>query len=140
MKKAILLTSLLFTFLTMQAQTKWSISLSGKVVLKNRTEDPEKNILKIKRPGLKKPGNITISFAKKDTASVITIMADDANRSGLKSWENVSQKITITSAELKELYTGRSKIVFYYTAIPRDPEKAALVRMRPIHLFTVVLQ
>ncbi|MEQ1677694.1 MAG: hypothetical protein ABL876_13380 [Chitinophagaceae bacterium] len=89
---------------------------------------------------MKKPGNITISFAKKDTASVITIMADDANRSGLKSWENVSQKITITSAELKELFTGRSKIVFYYTAIPRDPEKAAIVRMRPIHLCTVVLQ
>lgn len=140
MKKLFILTSLLFTLFTMQAQTKWTVSCTGKAVLKNVTEDAEKNILKIKRTSLSKSGNISIAFDKKDTASIRTIMADDTNRSGLKSWEDVTKPVTITNAELQELFTGRNRIEFYYTEIPKDPAKAALVRIRPVHLCSVILQ
>ncbi|MBL7746903.1 MAG: hypothetical protein JNM19_05710 [Chitinophagaceae bacterium] len=140
MKKLFLLTGLLFTLTTMQAQTKWTVSCTGKAVLKNVTEDTEKNILKIKRSSLSKTGNISIAFDKKDTAAIRTIMADDTNRSGLKNWEDVTKPVTITNAELQELFTGRNRIELYYTEIPRDPAKAALVRVRPVHLCSVILQ
>lgn len=140
MKKLVLLTSLLLTFFSMNAQTKWNISCTGKSVLKNVTEDPAKNIVTIKRSSLNKKGNLTISFASTDPESIRTIMSDDSARSGIKSWEKVTKPVTITNAALKKLVTGHSRIEFYYTAIPSDPAKAALVRVRPIHMFTLIVE
>lgn len=140
MKKIFFLGLLLSAFFISGAQTSWSVSCSGKPILKNASEAPQKNVLSIKRSSLKKSGNITISFDKADSTSIRTLMADDSNRSGIKSWEDVTKPVVITNAELKQLFTGRNTIHFYFTEIPRDPAKAALVRVRPVHLCTVSAQ
>lgn len=140
MKKMILLTGLLVSFLMMDAQTTWSISNSGKTVLKNVGENPSKNVIKIKKSALQQTGNITIHFTKNDKEHIRTVMVNDIANIGIGSWENVTAPIVITNAALKKLFNSGNKINFYFTEIPSDPEKAALVRVRMIHLVTIVLQ
>jgi len=38
------------------------------------------------------------------------------------------------------LFSGRTKLLFYFTEIPKDPAKAAVVRIRPVHLCTLVIE
>ncbi len=140
MKKILLSAVFLLSLVAAQAQTRWTVSCSGKAVLKNVEEDPQKNTLRIKRSSLSKTGNITIAFASYDTSVIRTVMADDSTRVGLKSWEDVKKPLAISNADLKVLLTGRNRIDIYFTEIPRDPKKAALVRVRPVHLCTIRLQ
>lgn len=140
MKKMILLTGLLVSFLVMDAQTTWSISNTGKTVLKNVGENSSKNVIKIKKSALQQSGNITIRFTKNDKENIRTVMVNDIANIGIGSWENVTAPIVITNAALKKLFNSGNKINFYFTEIPSDPEKAALVRVRMIHLVTIVLQ
>ncbi len=139
MKKIFLLSLLASVTLFASAQTSSSITYLGKKVLKNATENPEKNIIKIQRKSLNKPGNFIISFNNYDTAYKRTVMVDDANRQGIKNFEEINKPLTISNKELKKLLTGRNKIVIYYSKIPSDPSKAAIVRMRPIHICTVIV-
>lgn len=139
MKKIFLLSLLASVTLFASAQTSSSITYLGKKVLKNATENPEKNIIKIQRKSLNKPGNFIISFNNYDTAYKRTVMVDDANRQGIKNFEEINKPLTISNKELKKLLTGRNKIVIHYSKIPSDPSKAAIVRMRPIHICTVVV-
>ena len=140
MKRILLAAAFLLFLVASQAQTRWTVSCNGKAVLKNVSEGPQKNTFRIKRSSLSKTGNITITFASYDTSVIRTVMADDSSRVGLKSWEEVNKPLVISNADLKVLLTGRNRIDLYVTQIPRDPEKAALVRMRPIHLCTIRLQ
>ena len=68
-----------------------------------------------------------------------TIMVDDSAGSGIKNWEEVKRQWQITTAELKQILQKSGDISFYFTEIPRDIDKAMLVRIRPVHLCTVKL-
>jgi hypothetical protein len=140
MKKNIILLLLACSSLLLNAQMNWNIKYQKKDLLKNVSEDAAKNLVTITKASLKKSGSFTIAFNKPDTSNTYTLMVDDDNRSGIKSWDNVTKSVAITTAELKTLLLNRGKIHFYYTAIPKDPAKAAIVRMRPIHVCTLLLK
>ena len=118
----------------------WNVSYMGKSLLKKAPENPAKNVVTIKKSDLLKKGSFIITFNKIDTSSNITLMADDENRSGLMSWENITRSVTISNANFKHLLANRKTIQFFYSAIPKDPAKAMLVRMRPIHVCTVMVE
>lgn len=139
MKKILFLLALVFSTAILSAQQQWTVCYRGKTCLKNGEEDPAGNLIKITKAGLAKKGDLTIRFKTDDGTVYRHLMADDQNRSGIKGWENIGTSFSISTAELKKLFNGRTKVLFYFTEIPKDPEKAALVRVRPVHLFTLEL-
>jgi hypothetical protein len=135
---------LLFTLGTFmaQAQTGWTVSYQKKALLKNAAEDKTKNVVNIKTSTLKSTALLQLQPVDADTAFNITIEAEAVNEefTGLKSWEYKGKAVSISGAELKTLFTGRKKLAFYYTAIPKDPNLAAVVRVRKVHICTVNLK
>ena len=126
--------------LAIHAQQSWTVSHQKKVLLKNVEEDTEGNIIKIRRSALSLSGCLTITFKVNDGTVIRTLMADDSSRVGIKNWEKVKKTISISNTDLKKLFKGRNKILLYFTEIPKDPAKAAVVRMRPLHLCTLELK
>ncbi|MBI3137160.1 MAG: hypothetical protein HYZ15_01100 [Sphingobacteriales bacterium] len=140
MKKTIVLLSILCCTATLFGQQRWTVSHQKKTILKNAGEDEKKNIIVINKATLSLSGCLTIRFKINDGTVNRTLMADDSSRVGLKSWENVKTTISVKNADLKKLFDGRDKLLFYFTEIPKDPAKAAVVRMRPLHICTLVLK
>jgi len=140
MKKILFFFCAVLLNLAVQAQQSWTVSHQKKVLLKNVEEDTEGNTIKIRKSALSQAGYLTITFKVNDGTVNRTLMADDSSRAGIKSWEKVKKTISLSNAELKKLFKGRNKVVLYFTEIPKDPAKAAVVRMRPVHLCTLVIK
>ncbi|HEV7783657.1 MAG TPA: hypothetical protein VGO58_20450, partial [Chitinophagaceae bacterium] len=79
---------------------------------------------------------------------VRTLMIDDSTGAGIielpeiKSVKKSKAQITYTipNKQLKEILAHNKKIMIYFTSIPSDPAKAALVRIRPVHICTIGLE
>ena len=137
MKQLSIAIVLLLSATRMTAQYTWCVSLNGKTKLKTVTESKEKNILLVSDAELNKTGFFQIKFNRYDTAMLRTIMVDDSTGSGVKNWEEVKRQWQVTTAELKQILQKSGDISFYFTEIPRDINKAMLVRVRPVHLCTI---
>ena len=123
--------------IAVQAQNNWCVSHNGKTLLRNVSEQPEKNQAAVTKSALMKTGYLQIKFNWLDTSVYRTIMVDDASGSGIRNWEEVKRSWRISNQELYKLFDGREQIKFYYTEIPRDVNKAMLIRIRPVHLCTL---
>ncbi|MBK6936235.1 MAG: hypothetical protein IPH18_04615 [Chitinophagaceae bacterium] len=125
-----------------QAQTGWTISYQKKALLKNAAEDKTRNVVSIKKSTLKSTALLQLNPVGADTAYNITIEAEAVGEAftGLNAWEYSGKAVSISGTELKTLFTGRKKLAFYYTAIPKDPNLAAVVRVRKVHICTVNLK
>lgn len=137
MKKLFLIFSLLLSTAALQAQYTWCVKLNGKTLLKTVSENQEKNVVSLTDASLKSTGYFEIDFSRSDTSMHRTILVNDASGSGLSSWEEVKRKWRISNKELSKLFEGHEQLKFYYTEIPRDVNKAMLVRVRPVHLCTI---
>jgi hypothetical protein len=111
-----------------------------KALLKMVEERPGKNLITLSRTALLKKGSLAIYFSDYDTSMVRTVEANDTNRSGQQYWENVGKKLLIPNTDLLKLLNTHQRIILTYTEIPRDPEKAMLVRVRPIELCIIGLK
>jgi hypothetical protein len=120
------------------SQESWDITFAKKTLLKKTAENPEKNIVKISRTSLTTKNKFVLKLNDIDTAYYITIEATTEDGSGQQSWKYTGKSLIISGSNLKKLLTGRNKIKFQYMAIPKDPDLAAVVRLRPIHICTVV--
>lgn len=138
MKYIILLTSLLFTVLTTQAQKgSWIIKLNNKTVLSTRQEDVIKNVKKIKSTDWKKPGKLEIIFTEdeKDTWMRSFQFADEMDNDILRKDSTLHS--TISLVEIRQLFAGKKQIKIYTTISPLDPGIA--IRIRRVHLCTLQL-
>ena len=120
------------------SQESWDITFAKKTLLKKAAENPEKNSVKISRTSLTTKNKFILKLNDVDTAYNITIEVTSEDGTGQQSWKYTGKQLTISGATLKKLLTGRNKIKFQYMAIPKDPNLAAVVRIRPVHICTVV--
>jgi hypothetical protein len=133
--------SMLFLASVVNGQSdSWKIIHNNKLLLNATVEDESKNLLQIKRTEFDKSGQLTIEYKEEtppeDWRRTIAIV--DANDSTL--FENTgSNTLDISNATMKELIGGREKIKIYTWSLPKDPAKAALVRVRRVHLCTISL-
>ncbi|MBN8686439.1 MAG: hypothetical protein J0M10_05455 [Chitinophagales bacterium] len=140
MKQLLVLIAVILLAGQLTAQQRWTLSYQKKVRLKSVEENPTANAITIKRASLKAASDLVITFKVNDGKVNRTVMADDSSRSGIKNWDKVKKTLTIKAAELRKLFKERDTILFYFTEIPKDPALAAVVRMRPVHLFTLVVK
>jgi hypothetical protein len=147
MKKMFLLLSLSFAYMLPQAQIQkadsWKIKWNNKVILETNKNDEAANTRKIKMAGLKKNYFLEISYkesdAQKEKAWKRSFIFFDENDKELLRKDS-TRNAKITAAELKKLSGDKKKIMIYTIAIPTDPDLAARVRVRRVHLCTLELQ
>ena len=142
MKNLILLLTFLSTVFVSQAQDSWKIKLNKKVLLSATAEDEVKNIKKIKSVELNKPGYLEVLYKEMPvkTGWQRSLLFFDENDTELWRKDNSKAATKISNAILKKLFTGKNKIKIYTISLPTDPNKAAAVRVRRVHLCTLELK
>ncbi|MEI9807120.1 MAG: hypothetical protein WDO16_04095 [Bacteroidota bacterium] len=144
MKKIFLLLSLICTYMLSQAQSdSWKIKWNKKTILQAGKEDETANTKKIKRADLSKKYCLEISYQEADPAKEKEwtrsfLIYGDSDNDVLR--KDSTRSIQVTAAELKKLFGDQKKIRIYTIAIPSDPDLAARVRVRRVHLCTLELE
>lgn len=130
----LLIVFLLLSFNVM-AQDNWKVKQNDRVVLKADGEDEEKNVVTIRSSA---PAALSILLGgkapEKDWTRSIFIV--DANDNEVYRKDNV-QQLKLTAALVKKLSANNKTLRVFTIALPNDPEVAARVRVRRVHLCTL---
>ena len=138
MKLWLLLIALSFKGIVM-AQDSWKVKLNGKEVLISSVENEDKNSIALSSADLKKKKNFNVTYLEKNKAKDWErfIVAVGENDELIKKKGNT---FIISNAALQHLFNKSGSIKFYTWALPLDPKKRAAVRVRRVHLCTLVLK
>jgi hypothetical protein len=121
----------------------WKITWNKKIILQTSKSDEAANVRKIKAGDLKKNYTLEISYKesdpKKEKEWIRSFMIFDEKDAELLRKDS-TRYAKISAAELKKLFGNNKKLKIYTIAIPSDPEMAARVRVRRVHLCTLQLQ
>lgn len=125
--------------ITAAAKPGWQVFVNKQLILQSNTEDPDANSKMVKASDLFTNNGLQIIYTEAPDAKLNrSYVIMDVNRRELFRTENTKQPIG--GAELKKAIGDQSTIVIYTVAIPSDPAIAATVRVRPVHLCTLILQ
>lgn len=121
-------------------QESWKVSHNGKVKLEVTEENAEKNTASIKSAELAKKSFLQIAYKEitpqKDWKREI-IIYDPADN---EIFRQKGSLLKISNASLRNLFKKSKTLMVYTIALPSDPAQAALVRVRRVHLCTLVLK
>lgn len=139
MKPAALLLALGLSFAAL-AQDSWKVVHNGKQKLQTTVEKPDGNVVYLNRIDLQKNGTLAIIFsdAEKQAGWTRTITMVDKGETELHT--HTGNLFTISNANLKKLFARVSTIYVYTWTLPDDPELAARIRIRRVHLSTIKLR
>jgi hypothetical protein len=142
MKKLLLAAILLSAFTMSHAQDSWKIKLNGKIIFTAAGEDEIKNTKSIKRTELARPGTLDVLYKESipQESWRRSLLFFDENDNQLFVKDSVTAVTKINNATLKKLFTDKKKLRIYTIATPTDPDLAARVRLRRVHLVTIDLQ
>lgn len=127
----------------------WKAKLGTNKTWTFKGEDTKKNIVSVPRSLLAK--NISLMLGYKPAADEKewkrSLLINDSTGAGIIELPELTKAkkdktgiwYTITAKQLKEILQRHKKITIHYRSIPTDPEKAALVRVRPVFICTVNL-
>ncbi|MFL5772944.1 MAG: hypothetical protein ACJ75F_07295 [Flavisolibacter sp.] len=123
---------------TMSAQDSWKVQLNDKVVLKTSEENSEKNVIKISASSLQKKKDFIISYSegekKKGWQRFITIYNDQDG----ELYKQTGNKIKMKNSVLSSLFEKSKTLKVYTWSLPTDPKLKQTVRVRRVHLCTLV--
>jgi len=123
----------------MAQNDQWKVTHNAKVRL-STSEENEKNSIEIKTADVNKKGLLSIAFKEgvpQPDWQRELIIFDPADNELLKQKGSL---LKVQNADLKKLF-GKSKTLMVYTmSLPKDPNLAATVRVRRVHLCTLVLK
>lgn len=151
MMKRLFFLVLLFaaTHPVMAQTTSWTLKI-GKISKSFSADYQRKNTLSITSLELSKKGDLLIGYkpSADEKEWKRTLLINDSTGTGIielpelvKTKKNSSGIwFTIPNKKLKEVLSKHGKILIDCASIPSDPEKAALVRMRPLPVCAVVLR
>jgi len=142
MKALFFFVSTLFLAISVNGQSdSWKIYFNKKLLLKATEESESKNVVKIKSADLKKAGQLSIMFVdaipNKDWRRTIAIFDDKDSTLYEQTGVNA---VRIANSRIKKMSAGKTRIKIYTWSLPKDPNKAALVRIRRVHLCTLELE
>lgn len=122
------------------AQNSWEVFLDEKILLNTSKEDEKKNVIKISSADLNKAKTFIVSL--KETSAQKgwerTIIMYDEKDNELK--KQAGKRLAVQTFELKALLDKLGTIKIYTINSPTDPKMKARVRIRRIHLCTLILQ
>ena len=118
------------------AQDYWTVTYKGNEVLHAAAEDTLANRISINP----KRGAVRLRYhevpERKDWKR--TLMAQDATG---KEWQQADgHSLKLRHRALRKMTSTVQRIYLYTSSLPADPERAATVRIRPVHLCTLVFE
>jgi hypothetical protein len=119
----------------------WTIKLNNKTILSTSNEDETANTKKLRVRDLtsaKSSMDISYTQGRVRTGFHRSINFYDENDKQLLT-KKIKSNIRLNNKELKKLAAAGKTIKIYTIAIPSDPEIAATVRVRRVHLCTLEL-
>lgn len=142
MKQILLATILSLAAFVVNAQDSWIIKLNNKSVITASKEDEDANVKTINRSELKKAGSLQVFYkeAEPKIGWKRSILLFDENGAELSRIDSLTAKSKLSTATLKKGFQGKSKILIYTISLPTDPNLAATIRVRRVHLGTLELR
>ena len=125
---------------TSEAQDKWIVHVNKKAVLEATEESVENNRVRLKAAELKKTNNFVLTYFEnpKQKGWTRSIMIFDSTDKELKRIKGT--KLSLTNSNLLSLLKKHKSILIYTWSIPDDPALKARIRVRRVHLCTLVLE
>ncbi|MBL7741753.1 MAG: hypothetical protein JNK14_21215 [Chitinophagaceae bacterium] len=123
-------------------ENSWTIKWNKKVLLTATSENESANTRKLKKTELSKKYFLEINYKEADPVKAkewkrsFLFFGDTENELLRK---DSTQSVKIAAAELKKLFGKQKKIRIYTLSIPTDPDLAARVRVRRVHVCTLML-
>ena len=139
MKIFTLLLSLTLGFSAL-AQDNWKVALNGKELLSTAEEKPEGNIVTLSKADLAKTANFLVKFTEKEpqTGWKRSIVLVDKGENEVQA--ETGRILTVSSKTLLTHLLRAGTLYIYTWALPTDPELAARIRVRRVHLCTIKLK
>lgn len=131
---------LLLTFSKAHAQDHWTVLHNKKKMLNATAEDTTANQVVLKHGDLKKWGSLRIRYTEMPERTAWKRSLLLSNAGGAELQRASKKKLHIRNRILRNWARQNRRLFIYTTSIPTDPAVAATVRMRPVHLCTVMLQ
>ncbi|MEO6069664.1 MAG: hypothetical protein ABIN57_02370 [Chitinophagaceae bacterium] len=118
----------------------WRIEHNGNLKLYASTENPAKNVITLKKADFKKAGALVIGYKEmsREGGWQRSITLFDEKDNELIKEEGALLKVK--NAKLASLAASYKTIKIYTWALPTDPALAATVRIRRVHLCTILIK
>ncbi len=118
----------------------WKVSHNSNAVLTATKEDSEKNTVTVSRSDLQEKGALVVVYKDKHAEAgwkrEIILVDQDENEIA-----RGGNKLTTENTVLyNHLSKGAKSFHVYTWTLPTDPEKAALIRIRRVHLCTIIVK
>ncbi len=137
--KTVVLIASIFLMSQLKAQDSWVVFLNKQQLLSTSTESAEKNVFSVKEEDLKENHPFTLTYfdlnKEKDWTRFLMIFTTKDEE--IKRQEG--RKMRLTNSRLLELLKKHKELHFYTYSLPNDPDLRARIRVRRIHLCTLVL-
>lgn len=126
--------------MTVPGQDSWKVCLDKKVLLNTSSEDTGKNVIRLSLLDLQKSKTFIVAFrqASPQKGWERTITAYDEKNNELEKQKG--KTFSLKTSELKILLDKFKTITIYTINSPSDPKIKSQVRLRRVHLCTLVLQ
>lgn len=122
------------------AQDSWKVCLNKKVLLNASVEDEKKNVVSIPIADLNTTKLFTLGYKESSSQKgwQRTILIYNEKDNELKKQKG--KKLTLKTWELKSLVNKYKTLKIYTINSPTDPKLKARVRIRRVHLCTLIFQ
>ncbi len=143
MKQLLFLFSLTCSILFANAQTDpfphWTLKHREAILLSAYTESDSANVVNVSGKDFRQ-GRYTFLYegVNKDSGLVRTIIIVDASDKEL--YRTNGSALSFSAKGFKKIVRKNGTVRIYTMAVPADPAKAAVVRVRRIHLCTIKYQ
>lgn len=142
--KNFLFTVLLFFVFSAFSQdnAEWKIILDKKTIFSAKQEDEQRNIDTVSLSGIKPNKNFTIYYSetinhsKKSWKRIIGVYNEEDKELIRKE----AVPLRLNTSQIRKWLIDNKKIKIYTWSLPKDPKEAARVRVRRVHLCTIVLK
>ena len=133
---------LLFTFFIGApafAQNHWKVVVNDRTVLSTASEEEVKNVVVITAAELRKRNDLTIVYNERRKAGRERFMAlyDDKDSVVMQQKGGLFK---LSNAALASLFKQSKKLKLYTWALPTDPKRKAAIRVRRVHLCTLIAE
>lgn len=122
------------------AQDGWKVVHHGKERLSTSAENPAGNVVTLKNADLLRTGNLVVRYKEQSAQDGwqrwIAVFDPEDN----ELFKSRTTQLVVPNARLRALLKKSPTLKVYTWALPTDPELAARIRIRRVHLCTLKLR
>ncbi len=122
------------------SQDTWRVSLNNKTLLSTSVENADKNIVVVPSSQLRQASYLAVRYTeankKKKWERTIALYNDQ----DAELYHQEGSQLKIKTGELSRLFKDSRSIKIYTWSLPTDPQMKQIIRIRRIHLCTLLLK